>query len=370
LQRLDAIGQITSGVAHDFNNLLTVVQTNAALLARNVSAYGDREGLELIRGAVQRGIDLTARLLAFSRKQRLEPREVDLNSKIIEMGPLLSATLGGTVRLHTTLDPNLWPALVDPSHLESIVMNLAINARDAMPSGGTLTIETFNAAIEKEQSAPHEPARGQYTGLSVIDTGIGIRDDVLPRVFEPFFTTKEPGKGSGLGLAQVFGFAKQSGGGVSIQTRVGEGTAVKVYLPRAEPDPSTEEPAESVRSAIGSGTGARVLVVDDEAAVLRTTVRLLASLGYEPLSASSGAEALRLLAAGEEIDVVLADIAMPEMSGFELVRMIRDENPNLPVILVTGYVSSAIPADLRGAAILQKPFTEEELTKMLASVLT
>jgi PAS domain S-box-containing protein len=371
LQRLDAIGQITSGVAHDFNNVLTVVETNARLLSRNASALVDREGLGLITDAVQRGINLTAQLLAFSRKQRLEPQEVDLNSKIIEMHRLLSATLGGTIRLRTTLDPNLWRALVDPSHLESIVMNLVINARDAMLLGGLLVIETFNAVIEKEPSAPHEPARGQYVGLSVIDTGTGISDDVLPRIFEPFFTTKEPGKGSGLGLAQVFGFAKQSGGGVSIDTRAGHGTAVRVYLPLVEPASSTDRPDEcDTKNATGPGIGARVLVVDNDTAVLRTMVRLLESLDFETLAASSGAEALQLLGTGVKVDVVLTDLAMPEMSGVELTRIIRINDPALPVILVTGCHSPEILSEFGDDEILQKPFADEELFKKISSALT
>jgi PAS domain S-box-containing protein len=233
LQRLDAIGQITSGVAHDFNNLLSVVLTNARLLGRNLREPGDLEGIELIRTAAERGANLTSQLVAFSRKQRLQPREVDLNSKIAGMSNLLSATLGGTVNLRTTLAADLWPALVDPIQIESVILNLVINARDAMRSDGTLTLETFNVVIDERFVRPEPPLPGQYVGLAVRDTGVGIPDKVLPRVFEPFFTTKEPGKGSGLGLAQVIGFAKQSGGGVGIETLVGEGTSVKVFLPRA-----------------------------------------------------------------------------------------------------------------------------------------
>ena len=234
LQRLDAIGQITSGVAHDFNNLLSVVLMNTRLLSRKLRDTDDQEGLELIRTAAEHGAKLTAQLLAFSRKQQLEPQAVDLNGKILGMSELLEVTLGGTVNLSTRLAPDLWPALVDPTQLELIILNLVINGRDAMQAGGTLTIETFHASIEGEPSGPEAPSPGDYVALAVADTGAGIPDDVLARVFEPFFTTKEPGKGSGLGLSQVFGFAKQSGGGVGIETRVGEGTSVKVYLPRAE----------------------------------------------------------------------------------------------------------------------------------------
>jgi CheY-like chemotaxis protein len=213
--------------------------------------------------------------------------------------------------------------------------------------------------------------RGRYAGLSVIDTGTGIPDDVLPRIFEPFFTTKKPGKGSGLGLAQVFGFAKQSGGGVSIETRVGQGTAVRVYLPLAEPASSTDLPDEcNAKSARGPGIGARVLVVDDDTAVLRTTVRLLDNLDFETLAASSGTEALRLLGTGVKIDVVLTDLAMPEMSGVELTRIIRVDNPALPVILVTGYRSPEILSEFGDDQILQKPFADEQLFKKIISVLT
>ena len=231
LQRHDAIGQITSGVAHDFNNLLTVVLANARLLSPRLRDPSDQERIELIRTAAERGAKLNAQLLAFSRKQRLEPQDVDLNAKIVVMRFLMSATLGGTIQLRTALSHDLCHALVDPTQTESIILNLAINARDAMPSGGVLTLETFNAVIGDGPFGPEDPIPGQYVGLAVSDTGIGIPDDVLPRVFEPFFTTKEPGKGSGLGLAQVFGFAKQSGGGVAIDTCVGKGTSVKVFLP-------------------------------------------------------------------------------------------------------------------------------------------
>ena len=238
LQRLDAIGQITSGVAHDFNNLLTVVLTNARLLSRNLRNPSDQEGAELIRTAAERGVNLTKQLLAFSRKQRLEPQPVDLNSKIAGMSDLLKATLGGTVQPRTALAMDLWPALVDPTQIELVILNLAINARDAMPSGGILTLETFNAVIDSAPGWTEGLVPGQYVGLAVRDTGVGIPDNVLPRVFEPFFTTKEPGKGSGLGLAQAYGFAKQSGGGIWIETRIGEGTSVKVFLPPRRRSPA------------------------------------------------------------------------------------------------------------------------------------
>lgn len=370
LQRLDAIGQITTGVAHDFNNLLSVVLTNARLLSRTVQGPHDQEGIELIRTAADRGSKLIAQLLAFSRQQRLEPLEVDLNSKLVGMSNLLSVTLGGTVQLKTTFSPDLWPALVDPNQIEMIVLNLAINARDAMQPGGTLTLETFNTVIESESFRPEEPSPGDYVGLAVKDTGTGIPDHVLPHVFEPFFTTKEPGKGSGLGLAQVFGVAKQSGGGVRIETRLGQGTAVKIFLPRAAVDVADHE-AGFVDASKRPQTmkKLRVLVVDDNKAVLKSTVRMLDCLGYPTASAESGTEALRVLASNQEIDLVLADFAMPEMSGGELAKVICAMRPTLPVILITGYSDVDVLKEFNDLRIILKPFTEGDLVNTISAAL-
>jgi PAS domain S-box-containing protein len=366
LQRLDAIGQITAGVAHDFNNLLSVVLTNARLLERNLSEPGDREGVELIRTAAERGARLISQLLAFSRKQRLDPQEVDLNSKIAGMSNLLSATLGGTVHLRTALAADLWPALVDPTQIELIILNLVINARDAMRSGGILTIQTFNGIIDNGPFGPEDLVPGRYVGLAVHDTGVGIPDDVLPRIFEPFFTTKEPGKGSGLGLAQVFGFAKQSGGAVRIATRVGEGTSVKVFLPRAE---VIRERHPDVACSPNTKVRTRILVVDDDKAVLRTTLRLLEALGYSVVPAASGGEALRMIADGLEIELVLSDFAMPEMTGVELAKSIHTTRPELPVILVTSDSNREILKEFGDEVlILHKPYTEDELMEKIARV--
>jgi PAS domain S-box-containing protein len=369
LQRLDAIGQITSGVAHDFNNLLSVVLTNARLLSRNVRNPSDQEGAELIRTAAERGVNLTKQLLAFSRKQRLEPQKVDLNRKIVGMNDLLSATLSGTIQLRTVLATNLWPALVDPTQLESAILNLAINARDAMPSGGVFTLETFNAVIDTVALSPAGPGQGSYVGVSVHDTGVGIPDDVLPRVFEPFFTSKEPGRGSGLGLAQVFGFAKQSGGGVEIKSRVGEGTLVKVFLPRADMLPSDRELEDVDQGSKPEEARLTILVVEDDRTVLRSTVRMLDSLGYRAVPAASGREALRLLESEPKVDLVLADFAMPEMTGVELADAIRTRRPGLPVIVVTGYGNREALQHFSEARILQKPCSEGDLMQRIAAAL-
>ena len=368
LQRLDAIGQITSGLAHDFNNLLSVILINARLLATKVRDPFDQESVELIRAAAERGASLTTQLLAFSRKQRLEPQAVNLNHKIGGMSDLLSASLSASVQLQTALAADLCPALADPTQLELMILNLVLNARDAMPSGGVLTLETFNTVINKAPSRPEEPAPGQYVGLAVRDTGTGIPDDILPRVFEPFFSTKKAG--SGLGLAQVFGFVNQSDGGVAIETRQGEGTTVRIFLPRAEADPLERERGSSDTG--GSPTAndkKRILVVDDDKAVLISTLRLLDTLGYSAIPAQSGCEALQRIVNEPEIDLVLADIAMPEMSGIELARTINDKHPALPVILVTGFGDSEVFKDCPKTGILKKPISEEELIKKITVAL-
>ncbi|MGY3505187.1 response regulator [Bradyrhizobium sp. USDA 4471] len=370
LQRLDAIGQITSGVAHDFNNLLSVVVTNARLLSRTMHCPDEQEGIELIRTAADRGTKLIAQLLAFSRQQRLEPREVDLNSELVGMVNLLSVTLGGTVQLKTTFALDLWPALIDPNQIEMIILNLAINAKDAMQPGGTLTLETFNTVVESQPIQPGEPSPGDYVGLAVKDTGTGIPDHVLPRVFEPFFTTKDPGKGSGLGLAQVLGFAKQSGGGVRLETRLGQGTAVTIFLPRAGGDvPDCQADFVDARNGPLNMPEVRVLVVDDNKAVLRSTVRMLEVLGYATASAESANEALRLLATNQEINIVLADFAMPEMSGDELAKAICATRPTLPVILMTGYSDLGLLKKFDASRIILKPFTEDALVNAIDAVL-
>lgn len=371
LQRLDAIGQITSGVAHDFNNLLSVVLTNARMFSRSLRADpGDQEGIELILGAAERGANLTSQLLAFSRQQRLEPQVVDLNSTVVKMGSLLNASLSGAIQLRTNLAVDLCPALVDLTQIQSVILNLVINARDAMRSGGTLTLETFNAITDKELSGPAAPAPGKYVGLTVRDTGMGIQDDVLPHVFEPFFTTKGPGKGSGLGLAQVFGFAKQSGGGIALKTQVGEGTSVTVFLPCAEVVARVRERESAAEQIPTAEPKPCILVVDDDRAVLRSTLRVLEALGYAAVPAASGQEALELIASGLKVELVLADFAMPEMTGVELAKAICATDPNLPVILVTGYGDRETLEEFRELQVLRKPYDEDKLMEAILTALT
>jgi CheY-like chemotaxis protein len=340
------------------------------MLSRNLRDPYDQEGIELIRAAAERGTNLTAQLLAFSRQQRLEPKQVDLNGIITTMRGLLNASLSGTIQLRTNLAADLWPALVDSTQIQSVILNLAINARDSMQSGGTLILETFNAIIDKAPSRQEEPAPGKYVGLVVRDTGMGIPDDVRPHVFEPFFTTKGPGKGSGLGLAQVVGFAKQSGGGVALETRVGEGTSVTVFLPCGEDVRHVGGRLPDGDQIPGVRLKPSILVVDDDQAVLRSTVRALEALGYTAVPAASAQEALRLLIDGLTTDLVLADFAMPEMTGVELAKAVHTNYPNLAVILVTGYGDREAFEELGETQILRKPYDDDELMAAILAALS
>ena len=312
-QRLEAVGQLTSGVAHDFNNLLMVVLGNVQQLQRNLHHPATPRRLQMIVQAAERGALLTAQMLAFSRRQRLEPRAVDLNETVQGMHDLLQSTLGGSVQISTRLQPDLWPAMIDPTQIELVILNLVINARDAMEVGGALTVETANVTLGAP-ARPEEPPEGSYVMVAVNDTGSGMTPEGRAKVFEPFFTTKEVGKGSGLGLSQVFGLAKQSGGGVRIDSTVGEGTSVKIYLPRAATSPKPEALDERPDAERGL-KDVKVLLVDDDSAVREVTAGILQDLGYGVVEAGSGRAALDLLDHETGIDLLLVDFAMPGMSG-------------------------------------------------------
>jgi PAS domain S-box-containing protein len=370
LQRLDAIGQMTSGMAHDFNNLLSVILMNTKLLLRAVRDADQQEGLELVRSAAEKGANLTKQLLAFSRKQRLEPQIVDLNSKLAGMRDLLRATLGARIELKVRANSSLWRALVDPTQIELVVLNLAINARDAMAGQGSLIVETFNTVIDADPLRPEDPSPGNYVAIAVSDTGIGIPGDVLPHVFEPFFSTKEAGKGSGLGLAQVFGIAKQSGGGVCIDTRVGEGTTVSVFFPSGEMLPLGEE-SDAIPAIVEQlTTSAHILVVDDDKDVLKSTLRLLQALGFSVLGARSGSEALQQLAGNPEIDLIVAEFAMPEMNGIDLAGTVSRLRPSLPFILMTANGEIDPLKEIGRMRILPKPWTDSELAEEIRQALS
>ncbi|WP_296252642.1 response regulator [Pseudomonas sp. UBA4194] len=366
LQRLEAVGQLTAGVAHDFNNLLTVILASTMFLARDLEK-GKTEKLQSrlqnIKEAGERGAKLTGQLLAFSRRQRLEPVAVNLNDTVEGMIELLQRTLGGSIWIETDTADDLWSALVDPTQTEMIILNLAINSRDAMPNGGTLRLSTGNETVSMAAQRPEDPEPGDYVVLSIQDSGSGMTQQVLAKAFEPFFTTKEVGKGSGLGLAQVFGFAKQSGGGVAIMTSPGYGTTVKVYLPGVRRN--LESDAVASPDAIDDAAGGQkrtILLVDDDDSVRDVTSAMLDGMGYQVVEANSADMALNKL--DPAIDLVLTDFAMPGTNGAELAHMIRRRHPTLPIVFITGY------AELDGLdgecyPIVQKPFREQDLASKL-----
>jgi signal transduction histidine kinase len=361
MQRLEAVGQLTSGVAHDFNNLLTVVLGNITFLERGFAAANIdgklAQRLGYMRAAAERGAKLTDQMLAFSRRQRLEPKVLDLNETVAGMRDLLQSTMGGSIRIDTKLTPGLWPALVDPTQLELAVLNLAINARDAMQIGGSLAVKTANVSLGAP-FFPEEPPSGDYVEICVADSGTGMSDEVRAKAFEPFFTTKEIGKGSGLGLSQVLGFAKQSGGGVRIESRPGEGTSIHIYVPRGDPQTAPREaPAPAKSSAHATGT---ILLVDDDSAVREVTAEALRELGYKVAEVGSGGAALDLLER-IQVDLMIVDFAMPGMSGAELATRVRARRSDMPILFVTGFADRTMLAGVSEAHIVGKPFAPDEL---------
>ena len=370
-QKMEALGRLTGGVAHDFNNLLTAVLGNLELLQTRLPS-DDRTAQRLSEAAVrgiERGSALTQQLLAFGRKQNLQLRPVDLNEVIRGMSDLLARTLGTTVRVATKLADDLWLAQLDENQLVLVILNLAINARDAMPLGGTVRIETANVQAGQARH-PGDLPPGDFVRVSVIDDGVGISEEVLAKVFEPFFTTKQQGKGTGLGLSQVYGLAKQSGGTVAIESAVGRGTSVHVYLRRAErpAKDGADGSAERLKEPLAAPGDHVVLVADDDAEVRGVFVDYLAKLGFQAIEAESGPDALARFYDGEQIDLLLADFAMPGMTGAELVRRAREVRPDLPVMMVTGYFDDAQLGQL-DIEILRKPIRLADLGDRVCELL-
>jgi CheY-like chemotaxis protein len=313
--------------------------------------------------AVDRGAQLTHRLLAFSRKQHLQPKPVDVNRLVTGMGEMMGRTLGGTVRVRMMLDDALWPALVDPTQIELALLNLAINARDAMPDVGVLTISTRNVQIAARADGL---ASGDYVVVSVADTGVGMSEEVLARAFEPFFTTKDVGKGTGLGLSQVYGVVNQLGGTVRLLSRPGIGTTVELYLPRSHAQAIEET---DVRLAMPRSREAIVMVVDDDDDVRQLTAESLGESGYRIVEAASGEAALALIDAGQPVDLVIADFAMPGMNGRVFANEAKARRPGLRVLYVTGYADASVLALEPGEQLLQKPFRVADLAKCVAEAL-
>jgi two-component system NtrC family sensor kinase len=352
-QRLEAIGQLTGGVAHDFNNLLMIVSGTVQRLRRFVGGEKEQHLLDTITHATERGESLTRQLLAFSRRQVLQPSVIDLGDRLPEIKDMLSRSLRGDIEIRVGVLRRPCLVKVDPNEFELALLNLAFNARDAMPSGGTLTITA--KAVMMRGKASEEGLSGEFVAIRVADTGTGIPPEVLPRVFEPFFTTKEVGKGTGLGLSQVYGFARQSGGAATITTSARRGTAVTLLLPR-----TWEAPAQARRPATASGeapAAGKVLLVEDNEEVAAVTQSYLEELGYQAQHATSAQAGLEILQRGDTIDVVFSDILMPGgMNGLELAEAIARRFPGIAVLLTTGYSSSAQDAVRRGFEVLQKPY--------------
>jgi PAS domain S-box-containing protein len=368
-QKMEAVGQLTGGIAHDFNNLLTIVVGNIELLQRRLpeDATRLRRAADSAMQGARRAATLTQRLLAFSRRQPLEPKPIDVNKLVAEMSELLRRTLGETTVLETVLAGGLWRSLADPNQLENAILNLAVNARDAMPNGGKLTIETANTRLDEAYVASlAEPVpAGQYVLIAVSDTGTGMDKETMERVFEPFFTTKEAGRGTGLGLSQVYGFVRQSSGHVRMYSELGEGTTIKIYLPRlfrAE-DEVAAAPAKNLATLRGDGE--TVLVVEDEHELRHYTTEVLRELGYLVLEAPDGPAAVDIIKRHPEIDLLFTDVVLPGgMSG----RVLADEaarlRPHLKTLFTTGYTSNAIVHHGRldpGVHLIGKPFTFDEL---------
>jgi signal transduction histidine kinase len=380
LQKMEALGQLTGGIAHDFNNLLTVILGNADNLRRRLPA-DDRELQALVDAMIrngERGATLTHRLLAFSRRQPLEPKPLDPNLLVAGMSDLLQRTLGERIAIATVLAGDAWWISADANQLENALLNLAVNARDAMPDGGKLTIETANAVIDAAYAARHDEVDpGQYTVVAVSDTGMGMARQTIEKVFEPFFTTKEVGRGTGLGLSQVYGFVKQSGGHVKLYSELGRGTTVKLYLPRAlgEAESEAVAPHEAGRQAANEtgGPPATILLVEDDADVRIYTADVLRELGYRVLEAEDGASALRLLARHPEIRLLFTDLGLPgALDGRLLADQARLHDPTLPVLFTTGYTRNAVVHHGRLDAeveLIVKPFTYDELAARLKKIL-
>jgi PAS domain S-box-containing protein len=365
-QKMEAVGQLTGGIAHDFNNMLTVVIGNLDALARALRGTGRNFGrAEMALTGALSCAELTRRLLAFARRQPLQPSPVHLGQMCRNVAKLLGRTLGERIRIEIKGEANLWHVLADPAQVESSLINLAVNARDAMTEGGTLTIETSNVTSHGEDA---DIPRGDFVLLSVSDTGVGMTAEVLERAVEPFSTTKNLGHGTGLGLSMVYGFVKQSGGNVRIESAPNRGTRVKLYLPRSDATVQPVEVAGNAEPAEVSGRDRTILLVEDDAGVRAVTAAMLKELQFTVIEADNGSHALDIVDREPEIDLLFTDIVMPGMNGFELGRLARERRPQLPVLYATGYAAS-YTAPEKGADVLAKPYREADLLTKLKVLL-
>jgi NO-binding membrane sensor protein with MHYT domain/CheY-like chemotaxis protein len=374
MQKMEAVGQLTGGIAHDFNNILTVVVGNLDAVVRGLAPENElrRRAESALRGAL-RAADLTRQLLAFGRRQTLAPRRINVNQLVVGLSAMLTRTLGEKIKVETILAGAVWPCVVDPNQLEAALLNLALNARDAMPQGGKLAIQTANMHFDHSYTTRYEGIDpGDYVMLAVSDTGAGIPKEHLRKVFEPFFTTKEIGKGSGLGLAQVYGFVKQSGGHVTVYSEVGTGTTVRVYLRREHVAEEAAKRSAHSEEAPLARSGEQILVVEDDPAVRDFSVETLRELGYGVLAAEDAPAALQLITTHRGIHLMFTDIGLPGMNGRTLAEIVCKRHPAIKILYTTGYAGAALAIDgTLGTddSVLQKPFTRETLAERIRAVL-
>ena len=372
-QKMDAVGRLAGGVAHDFNNLLTAIEGYAELVASTFDPADPRQAhVAGIRQATEHGASLTRQLLTFSRGQELRPSVISLSRVVLTVEPMLRRLLGEQTKMVINIDPDVWPILADRSQVEAILVNLAVNARDAMPEGGTLTIETANVELDEASRLHHTDVNpGQYAMMIVGDTGVGMDAKTLAHIFEPFFTTKDAGSGTGLGLATVYGTVRQSGGYVWVNSEPGRGTTFKVYLPRTTEPGDLVEPEPSVPVAQPRPPRKTILVAEDEAVVREMVVAALERLGYRVMAASTGEEAVRLIdRLGDEIDLLLSDVVMPGMSGPDLLDRARRTRPELRAVFMSGYTALTIGRPIQaGVTLLEKPFSGARLGEVVRDTL-
>ena len=365
-QKMEAVGQLTGGIAHDFNNLLQGITGSLDLVQKRISQGRTNELDRFISGAMtaaNRAAALTHRLLAFSRRQPLDPRPVKANPLVASMEDLLRRTLGESIELELVLAAGLWPTLCDSNQLESALLNLAINARDAMPDGGKLIIETNNAHLDSAYVAHQRDVRaGQYVCIGVTDTGTGMSPETIAKAFDPFFTTKPIGQGTGLGLSMIYGFARQSEGYAKIYSELGQGTTFKLYLPRYRGDAGDDDALPEINGAHSAEIGETILVVEDEPVVRGLVVELLTDLGYRTLEASDGPKGLEMLQSRHKIDLLITDIGLPGLNGRQVADAGRLLRPGLKILFMTGYAENAALASGfldHGMAMITKPFAME-----------
>ncbi len=375
-QKMEAVGQLTGGLAHDFNNLLAGISGSLELMQTRMQQgrVADVERyMSVAQSATKRAAALTHRLLAFSRRQTLDPRPSDVTRLAMGMQEMIQRTVGPGIRIEVVGATNVWPALVDPSQLENALLNLCINARDAMPDGGSITVETSNKWMDERAARQHDMQEGQYLALCVTDTGTGMPPEVVARVFEPFFTTKPIGQGTGLGLSMIYGFAQQSGGQVRIYSEVGQGTTVCIYLPRHSGAVEDETVAETIARLPRSESGETVLIVDDEPTVRMLVTDILEDLGYAAIEAGDSATGLKVLQSDVRIDLLVTDVGLPGgMNGRQMADAARVHRPDLKVLFITGYAENSVIGNGHlppGMAVLTKPFAMDAMAARIRSMI-